>query len=191
MSAKSRTRVIVCRSACSSRLFAGRATSSDSKSDAAEITPNQTTKERPTNDGRPTSRMTCASPSRSYASLHAPQNAEIARIRSSTGVRRTSRAPVRPVPTIARSVLSASSRGAGLKPCSCITNASTTPVAAIPTPPTITGRRSEMSASATLPPIAANATTRPICAERRYTGRTLSTPISSASHASVAPLVNV
>src|SRR6266508_2309122 len=83
---------------------------------------------------------------------------------SSSGVRRTSFTPVRPVRVIARTWPSASRRGAGLNPVSGITNASAKPVAAITQPPTTIGSQKATRPRPTLAAIPISDDAADLCA---------------------------
>ncbi len=161
-----------------------------STSPPALMMPNHTTGSQPPKEGMPVSRRKWASRSRSNASEAAPKITAMARIVPSTGRRLTSASPPRSVAPIARQ-LSRSSRAAGWKPVSGITHSSTAASPRQSTPPSSIGRLREISPRPTPTGMPSKVPSCPACAARRKTGAARSSPSSSTTHASVAPLVKV
>ena len=104
---------------------------------------------------------------------------------------RTKRAPAFAVCASSAHGAARSPRGLRVKPCSGMNAIVRTPHAIVIAPPAITDARSETVLSATSPPSPSSEPTKPSRAPRSRAGPRFSTPISSASHAWYAPLVNV
>ena len=174
----------------SKRLTSGWATTIASRTAAASSTPNQRTGLNPAKSGTPTSMSRCASQRRSKPSSDTPRRNVMATIRSSTVLPRIRRVPCRAVPTMERAVVTSCCR-AGRKFVSGIASARNAPRASSATPPSTIGRRRSTTARPTAAPMATRPATRAACAPRWYAPPRRSWPISSASQASIAPLLNV